>query len=62
MWIDSDRAFTAFCDEAAESPQIGIDLEFQGEGRYVPQLCLVQIATPHKIVAVDPFRVNIASL
>lgn len=62
MWIDSDRAFTAFCDEAAESPQIGIDLEFQGEGRYVPQLCLVQIATPHKIVAVDPFRVNITPL
>ncbi|MGE3854883.1 MAG: ribonuclease D [Planctomycetota bacterium] len=35
---------------------IGVDTEFIPESRYVPQLCLVQIATPDDVLLVDPLK------
>ncbi|OYT73001.1 MAG: hypothetical protein CFK52_03040 [Chloracidobacterium sp. CP2_5A] len=62
MWIDTDRAFQDFCQQALAHPELTIDLEFQGEGRYAPLVCLVQLGLRQAFVAVDPFRVNIAPL
>lgn len=42
--------------------EIGIDCEFHGEGRYWPQLCLVQIASADEMAAIDPFAVDLAPL
>lgn len=62
MWIDTDRAFQEFCQQAYTQTELAIDLEFQGEGRYTPLLCLVQLGLRDRCVAVDPFRVNLTPL
>lgn len=43
-------------------PEIAIDCEFHGEGRYHPELCLVQLASDAEAVAIDPFEVDLAPL
>lgn len=45
----------ACCDDVAASPQVGFDTEFVGEDTYVPDLCLVQVATPNALYVLDPF-------
>ncbi|MGQ9897754.1 MAG: ribonuclease D [Acidobacteriota bacterium] len=62
MWIDTDRTFQEFCQRAYTQTELAVDLEFQGEGRYTPLLCLVQLGLRDCFVAVDPFRVNLAPL
>lgn len=43
-------------------PEIAIDCEFHGEGRYHPELCLVQLASAGEAVAMDPFELDLAPL
>src|SRR3954447_16240612 len=43
------------CDDVAASSQVGFDTEFVGEDTYVPDLCLVQVATPNALYVLDPF-------
>jgi len=62
MWIDTDRAFHEFCQQARTHTELAIDLEFHSEGRYTPLLCLVQLGLRDRFVVVDPFRVNLAPL
>lgn len=62
MWIDTDRAFQDFCRRALTATELTVDLEFQGEGRYLPLVCLVQLGLRQTFVAVDPFRVNLTPL
>ncbi len=38
----------------AKCPVIGFDTEFVGEETYHPSLCLVQVATPTRLVLIDP--------
>jgi ribonuclease D len=45
----------ACCDDVAASAQVGFDTEFVGEDTYVPDLCLVQVATPNALYVLDPF-------
>lgn len=45
----------ACCADVAASPQVGFDTEFVGEDTYVPDLCLVQVATPNALYVLDPF-------
>ena len=45
----------ACCEDVAASLQVGFDTEFVGEETYVPQLCLVQVATPNALYVLDPF-------
>ena len=35
-------------------PVIGFDTEFIGEETYVPDLCLIQVATPERLILIDP--------
>lgn len=42
--------------------EIAIDCEFHSEGRYRPQLCLVQLSSSREVVAVDPFDVDLTPL
>ena len=41
---------------------IAVDCEFHGEGRYYPELCLVQLASGAEAVALDPFELDLAPL
>ncbi len=43
-----------FCDEISNAEYIAVDTEFVREKTYWPILCLVQIATPDRAVAIDP--------
>ena len=49
-------ALRACCDDLAASSHVAFDTEFVGEDTYVPDLCLVQVATPHALYVIDPFE------
>jgi ribonuclease D len=45
----------ACCADVAASEEVGFDTEFVGEDTYIPDLCLVQVATPNALYVLDPF-------
>jgi ribonuclease D len=54
LYIDSPQKFEALMRELSSHNVIGLDTEFISEGRYEPELCLVQLSTPEDIFVVDP--------
>jgi ribonuclease D len=42
------------CRHIASVPTFGLDTEFVGEDTYHPHLCLVQVATPERLILIDP--------
>ena len=57
--ITNTQALNDACDDFANAPFIAIDTEFMRETTYYPQLCLIQMATSDKRIAVDPLAKNI---
>ena len=56
----SDQAeFDKLCAHIRESGIVAFDTEFISESTYRPQLCLVQLATRDRCVAVDPFELDL---
>ncbi|MGA2990168.1 MAG: HRDC domain-containing protein, partial [Candidatus Korobacteraceae bacterium] len=55
--LDSAAKLRPLIDEISHCPVVGLDTEFISEGRYDPELCLVQIATEKGIWIVDPLRI-----
>ena len=60
--ISTQADFHALLGRLRGQPEIGIDCEFHGEGRYYPLLCLVQIASGEEVVAIDPFKIDLTPL
>jgi ribonuclease D len=55
MLLIADSAqLAAFCERVAQSDFITVDTEFMRERTYWPQLCLVQVAGPGEVAAIDP--------
>ncbi|MCZ6539336.1 MAG: ribonuclease D [Chloroflexi bacterium] len=54
MLITKSADVADFCSEVSSADYIAVDTEFVREKTYWPILCLVQIATPEKAVAIDP--------
>lgn len=52
--ITEPAALDEFCAHLDDCPTIGLDTEFIGEQTYVPDLCLIQVATPKRLVLIDP--------
>ena len=52
--IDDADALAGLIDEVREEGIYAFDTEFIGEESYVPQLCLLQVSTPTRLVLVDP--------
>src|SRR5437773_253357 len=42
------------CSYLASCPEFGFDTEFVGEDTYYPRLCLIQVATPERLILIDP--------
>ena len=53
-YVDSAQKFDHLLRELSAHAVIGLDTEFISEGRYEPELCLVQLSTPEEIFIVDP--------
>ncbi len=52
--IDRPDQLPACLDHLRAATHIGFDTEFVGEDSYRPDLCLVQVATPERLVLIDP--------
>lgn len=55
---DSD-ALAAFCRRQTAASFVTVDTEFMRDKTYWPQLCLVQVAGPEEIAAIDPLAPGI---
>ncbi len=60
--IDRPDLLADFVEEAKNAPWLGLDTEFVRDRHYYPQAGLIQIATPGKIVLVDPVALQDLSL
>ena len=58
LMIDNTKALGEFLRRVDEAPTLAYDTEFISEGRYRPQLCLVQLATTEILALVDPISVG----
>src|SRR5262245_2958025 len=56
--VYSPDDLAAFCHELARHPVFGFDTEFIGEQSFVPDLCLIQVATPGLLTLIDPLSVG----
>jgi ribonuclease D len=54
LYIDSAPKLDGLLRKLASHSIIGLDTEFISEGRYEPELCLVQLSTTEDIFIVDP--------
>ena len=60
MLLIADSAqLAAFCARVAKADFITVDTEFMRERTYWPQLCLVQVAGPDEVAAIDPLAEGI---
>jgi ribonuclease D len=57
-YIDTAHKLEAMLRKLAAHTVLGLDTEFISEGRYEPELCLLQIATPEEIYLVDPIALD----
>lgn len=58
LFITSQEDLIAFAKRAQSCSVLAIDTEFLREKTYYPRLCLLQMATEHEVVVVDPFSVT----
>ncbi|WP_050749538.1 ribonuclease D [Slackia heliotrinireducens] len=58
MLITEQTQLDAFVEHARAHKVLAIDTEFMREKTYWPKLCLIQLATPERAVAVDPLRLH----
>lgn len=56
--ITDQQEFDELCEHIRASGAVAFDTEFVSEFTYRPELCLVQLATRERCVAVDPFAVD----
>jgi ribonuclease D len=54
VFVEDKRGLAAAVQAIGQAPVVGFDTEFVGESTYEPQLCLLQVSTPERILLVDP--------
>lgn len=60
--IRSNAAFLEVVGRLSQKDELCLDCEFHGEGRYYPNLCLVQLAFGSEELAIDAHQVDLAPL
>ena len=58
LLIEDQPAFDELCEHIRSVGIVAFDTEFVSEHTYLPELCLLQLATPERSVAVDPYLVH----
>jgi len=58
MVIQTVRELKEFCESLHDSHAIGIDTEFVGEGRYSPELGIIQVAAQDRAALVDAVAIS----
>lgn len=58
LLIEEQAEFDELCEHIRSAGIVAFDTEFVSEHTYLPELCLLQLATPERAVAVDPYRVG----
>ncbi|MBP5621075.1 MAG: HRDC domain-containing protein [Thermoguttaceae bacterium] len=58
QFVQTQSGFLRFLDEIENATWIAYDTEFISEGRYIPDLCLVQVATERGYYLLDPIKLN----
>jgi len=58
LLIEDQSSFDELCEHVRSAGVVAFDTEFVSEHTYLPELCLIQLATPERSVAVDPYRVR----
>lgn len=53
-FVQHESELEGLCDELRSEPWIALDTEFVRESTYYAKLCLIQLATPSVVIAVDP--------
>ena len=56
--VTQPEDLAACCDHLASCRRFGLDTEFVGEDSYHPHLCLIQVATPERLILIDPLSVG----
>jgi ribonuclease D len=56
--VTRPEELAACCELLKNQAAIGFDTEFIGEQTFIPQLCLIQVATPEQLFLIDPFTVG----
>ncbi len=52
--INKSDDLAALVERLAKHPFVAVDTEFMRENTYWPDLCLIQVASPHEAAAIDP--------
>ena len=60
--IETTPALIELCNKLENEDSIAIDTEFVRDKTFMPELCLVQIATEHRSYIIDMLKVNIEPL
>lgn len=58
MYITTQKQLAEFVEYAKTCDVLAVDTEFMREKTYWPKLCLIQLGTDERFVAVDPFKVR----
>ena len=58
LYVDTEDALEALCEQLSQCPYIAIDTEFLRERTYRPELCLVQIKHEDILACVDTMAIN----
>jgi ribonuclease D len=58
LYIDTPEQLAQLCQRLEPSPWLALDTEFIREQTYLPELCLVQLATPDLAACIDPLRID----
>jgi ribonuclease D len=60
--ITHQQDLLALLDRLRGAPEVALDCEFEQEGRYTPELGLVQVAGAGELAAIDPIALDLAPL
>jgi ribonuclease D len=56
--VTTPQELAEVCEHLRACRRFGMDTEFVGEQSYHPHLCLVQVATPERLILIDPLAVG----